>query len=153
MREYEQAVADPPTLGVLYSCTAIATGGLVDGRVRTLDGRLDMALAKPKELGGSGEGPGNDPDQLLAAAYSASFLAALLAARSRDDPKLPSDTAVQAKVSFGLRPDGGFGLLIMLEVKLPGLERAHAEALMEKARHICSVWDATRQGVMQLRLA
>jgi lipoyl-dependent peroxiredoxin len=54
-------------LGILYSTTAIATGELLDGRVRTIDGALDIELARPKELGG-GEGPGNNPFQLPAAA-------------------------------------------------------------------------------------
>ena len=143
---------EPPTLGILYSSSALATGGLLEGRVRTLDGRLDLALAKPRELGGSGDGPGHDPYQLLAAAYSASFLAALLVARSQHDPQLASGAAVQATVGFGLRPDGGFGLEITLEVRLPGFEPADAESLMEKARHICSMCDATRAEVLRLKL-
>jgi len=40
----------PPTLAVLDSSTAIATGGLLERRVRTIDGRLDLVLAKPQEL-------------------------------------------------------------------------------------------------------
>jgi lipoyl-dependent peroxiredoxin len=145
-------VVQTPTLAILYSSTAIATGGLLDARVRTIDGQLDMVLAKPRELGGSGDRPGHDPYQLLAAAYSASFLASLLAARSLDGPQFPPDAAVQATVGFGLHPNGGFGLEITLEVKLPGFERADAEKLMEKARHICSVCDATREEVLRLKL-
>jgi len=86
----------PPTLTLLYSSTAIATGGLLEGRVRTIDGRLDLVLAKPQDLRGSGPGPGQDPYQLLAAAYSASFLASLAGARSQDGPAFPPDAAVQA---------------------------------------------------------
>lgn len=145
-------VEEPPTLGILYSSSAIATGGLLEGRVRTLDGGLDIELAKPHELGGSGTGPGHDPYQLLAAAYAASFLASLLAARSHDGPHFPPDAAVQATVAFGLRADGGFGLEITLEVRLPGFERADAETLMEKARHLCSMCDATRKEVLRLKL-
>lgn len=146
------SVVESPTLSILYSSTAIATGGLLEGRVRTTDGRLDIVLAKPKELGGSRNGPGNDPEQLLAAAYSAGFLAALLAARPRDAPKFPPDAAVRATIDFGLRPDGGFGLEVTLEVTLPGLAPADAEALLEKARHICSVCDATRKEVLRVKL-
>ena len=145
-------VQELPTLGILYSSSAIATGGLVEGRVRTLDGRLDIELAKPHELGGSGVGAGHDPYQLLSAAYAASFLGSLLAARSHDGPQFPPDAAVQATVAFGLRADGGFGLEITLEVRLPGFERADVETLMEKARHLCSVCDATREEVLRLRL-
>jgi Ohr subfamily peroxiredoxin len=142
----------PPTLAVLYSSTAIASGGLLEGRVRTIDGRLDLILAKPEELGGSGAGPGHDPFQLLAAAYAASFLASLLGARSEDGPQFPPDAAVQATVGFGLRPDGGFGLEITLEVRLPGIPQADAETLMAKARHFCSVCDATRKEVLRLKI-
>ena len=146
-------VVEPPTLGILYSSTAIATGGILEGRVRTIDGQLDMVLAKPRELGGSGSGgAGHDPYQLLAAAYSASFLAALLAARPHDGPKVPADAAVQTTVAFGLRPDGGFGLEITLEIRLPGFTREDAEALLQKARHISSVCNATREEVLQLKI-
>src|SRR5215472_6686414 len=147
-----QPVVQPPTLGILYSCTAIATGGLLEGRVRTIDGKLDLALAKPQQLGGSGQATGHDPFQLLAAAYSASFLAALLAARSHNRPQLPPDVAVQTTVKFGLREDGGFGLEITLGVKLPGIEGGEAASLMEKARHICSLCDATRKEVLRFKL-
>jgi Ohr subfamily peroxiredoxin len=145
-------VVETPTLSILYSSTAIATGGLLEGRVRTLDGRLDLELAKPRELGGSADGTGHDPFQLLAAAYSASFLASLLAARSQDSPQLSPDVAVQATVGFGLRPDGGFGLQVTLEVRLPGFERADAARLVEKAGHLCSLCDATRKEVLRLEL-
>jgi organic hydroperoxide reductase OsmC/OhrA len=53
---------------------------------------------------------------------------------------------------FGLRPDGGFGLEITLEVSLPGFAPADAQTLMEKARHICSLCDATRKEVLRLKL-
>lgn len=146
------SILEPRTLGILYSSTATATGGLLEGRVRTTDGRLDMVLAKPKELGGSNNGPGNNPEQLLAAAYSAGFLAALVAARPRDDPKFPPDATVQATVAFGLRPDGGFGLEVTLQVSLPGFAHAEAERLVTTARHICSLCDATREEVLRLEL-
>jgi Ohr subfamily peroxiredoxin len=143
---------ESPTLGVLYSSTAVATGGLIEGRVRTTDGALDMVLEKPKELGGSGGGPGNNPMQFLAAGYSASFLAALVAADTREAPKIPPDVSVQATVAFGLRPDGGFGLLATVEVSLPGVSRVDGERLMKLAGHICSVCDATREEVFRCKL-
>jgi organic hydroperoxide reductase OsmC/OhrA len=65
---------------------------------------------------------------------------------------LPPDAAVQATVEFGLREDGGFGLEITLAVKLPGIEKADTETLMEKARHICSLCDATRKEVLRFKI-
>ena len=41
---------------------------------------------------------------------------------------------------------------ITLGVKLPGIEKADAATLMEKARHICSLCDATRNEVSQFEL-
>ncbi len=151
MSERPKPILESPTLSVLSSSTAIATGGLLEGRVRTTDGRLDAVLAKPEELGGSEGRPGNYPEQFLAAAYSASFLAALVAGRPQDAPKIPPDAAVRATVAFGLRPDGGFGLLATLEVSLPGVSRADGERLIEEARHICAVCDATRQEVLRCK--
>jgi Ohr subfamily peroxiredoxin len=139
------------TLGVLYSVRAIASGELLDGRVHTIDGALDLALAKPKELGG-GAGPGNNPFQLLAAAYAAIFHAALQAAFPRDGPEFPPQATVEATVEFGLRPDGGFGLKVALDVRLPGIEHRDGETQIEKARHICSLCDATREEVLQVKL-
>ena len=141
-------VQELPKLGILYSSSAIATGGLLEGRVRTLDGRLDIELAKPHELGGSGARAGHDPYQLLSAAYAASFLGSLLAARSHDAPQFPPDATVQATVAFGLRADGGFGLEITLEVRLPRFERADAETLMDKgARPMRPVRRDAQRGV------
>jgi lipoyl-dependent peroxiredoxin len=56
---------------VLYTTQATAIGGR-DGRARTKDGSLDVKLTTPNELGGHG-GPGNNPEQLFAAGYAASF--------------------------------------------------------------------------------
>src|SRR5947207_3353322 len=53
----------------LYTATATATGGR-DGRARSDDGTLDLAIVPPKALGGSGAG--TNPDQLCFALYSAS---------------------------------------------------------------------------------
>lgn len=145
------SATEPGTLAILYSVNAIATGGLLDEHVRTTDGTLDFVLAKPRELGGE-VSAGNNPAQLLAAAYAASFHAALQAICSRDGPGFPTDATVQATVGFGLRPDGGFGLELTLGARLPGLERPAAEALIEKARYICSVCDATRKEVLRVEL-
>ena len=119
--------------------------------MRTIDGALDILLAKPKELGGA-DGPGNNPYQLLAAAHAASFHAALQAVLPRDSLKFPLEAAVEATVGFGLRADGGFGVEMTVDVRLPGVERTHAETLVEAARHICSLCAATRNEVVQVRL-
>jgi lipoyl-dependent peroxiredoxin len=59
----------------LYSTKVIAKGGR-HGLVRSEDGLLDLSLALPKALGGSGGA--TNPEQLFAAGYAACFENALL---------------------------------------------------------------------------
>ena len=132
-------------VNVLYRTRATATGGR-DGHAVTADGSLDVTLATPKELGGAG-GPGNNPEQLFAAGYSACFLGAMKFVASQGGPKIPADTSVTAEVGIGPRSEGGFGITVALEVSLPGLARHDAEALVQKAHQVCPYSNATRNNV------
>lgn len=60
---------------VEYTTTATAAGGR-DGAARSHDGKLEIKLSTPKELGGQGSA-GSNPEQLFAAGYSACFIGAL----------------------------------------------------------------------------
>jgi lipoyl-dependent peroxiredoxin len=133
------------SVDVKYRTSATATGGR-DGRSRTEDGRLEVQLAIPKELGGPG-GEGTNPEQLFAAGYSACFLGALKVAGQQLKVKVPSDTAVTAHVGIGPRSEGGFGITADLVVALPGLEREVASKLVETAHQICPYSNATRNNV------
>ncbi len=133
------------SVNVLYRTRATATGGR-DGHAATADGSFDVTLAVPKELGGAG-GPGNNPEQLFAAGYSACFIGAMKAVAAQSGPKVPANTSVTAEVGIGPRSEGGFGLAVALEVSLPGLERHDAEALVQKAHQVCPYSNATRNNV------
>jgi Ohr subfamily peroxiredoxin len=133
------------SVNVLYTTSAKATGGR-DGHAATLDGTLDVKLTTPKELGGGG-GAGNNPEQLFAAGYAACFIGAMKFVASQGGPKVPADAAVTSTVGIGPRSAGGFGLDIELAVALPGLARAEAEALVEKAHQVCPYSNATRGNV------
>ena len=133
------------TVKVLYATKATATGGR-DGQATTEDGSFAVKLATPRELGGAG-GPGNNPEQLFASGYAACFLGALKFVASTGGPKIPPDAKVTASVGIGPRSAGGFGLDIGLEVSLPGLARAEAQALVAKANEVCPYSNATRNNV------
>ena len=134
------------SVNVLYKTSAKATGGR-DGHAATLDGALDVKLATPKELGGGG-GAGNNPEQLFAAGYAACFIGAMKAvAVQGGGVKVPADASVTSTVGIGPRSEGGFGLDIDLAVSLPGLARADAEALVNKAHQVCPYSNATRGNV------
>jgi organic hydroperoxide reductase OsmC/OhrA len=78
-------------LQILYTAEATAVGGR-EGHARTSDGRVDVALDVPREMGGSG-GPGTNPEQLFATGYAACFQSALLriAAGGEARPERVSD--------------------------------------------------------------
>ncbi|MDO9706887.1 organic hydroperoxide resistance protein [Paracraurococcus lichenis] len=131
---------------VKYTTSATANGGR-DGRATTKDGSLDVKLATPKELGGGG-GPGNNPEQLFAAGYAACFLGAMkFVASQGGTAKVPNDTTVTATVGIGPRSEGGFGIDVQLDIALPGVPKAEAEALVEKAHQVCPYSNATRNNV------
>jgi len=130
---------------VLYETSATATGGRV-GHAATADGKLKVALARPKELGGGG-GVGTNPEQLFAAGYAACFLSSMQFVATQGGPKVPADANVTATVGIGRPAEGGFGLEVALAIYLPGSTRADAEALVEKAHHVCPYSNATRNSL------
>ncbi|MHA6909985.1 organic hydroperoxide resistance protein [Ralstonia pseudosolanacearum] len=134
---------------ILYRAHANATGGR-DGRAATDDGRLDVRLATPRELGGAG-GEGTNPEQLFAAGYSACFLGAMKFVAARDKLRIPADVSVQGSVGIGAIPNG-FGIEVDLAISLPGMDRAEAQALIERAHIVCPYSNATR-GNIDVRLS
>lgn len=134
------------SVDVKYTTTATATGGR-DGHAATKDGALDVKLSTPKELGGGG-GPGNNPEQLFAAGYAACFLGAMkFVASQGGSAKVPNDASVTSTVGIGPRSEGGFGIDVGLDISLPGVDRAAAEELVEKAHQVCPYSNATRNNV------
>ena len=65
-----------PLTRILYTAEAIIEGGRA-GHGRTTDGRLEVELSVPVDMGGQG-GPGTNPEQLFAVGYAACFQSALL---------------------------------------------------------------------------
>ncbi|WP_278442926.1 organic hydroperoxide resistance protein [Pseudomonas oryzihabitans] len=138
-------------MNILYTASATSTGGR-DGRSISSDKALDVQLSTPKELGGAG-GTGTNPEQLFAAGYSACFIGALKFVGAKEKIAVPADVSVTAQVGIGPIPTG-FALDVELVISLPGLERAVAEDLVEKAHQVCPYSNATRGNVdVRLTLA
>jgi Ohr subfamily peroxiredoxin len=129
---------------VLYTAHATATGGR-DGRTKTDDGHLDLALVVPKGLGGSG-GEGTNPEQLFAAGYSACFASAV-GHVARMQKLKTGPISVTANVSIGpVSP--GFGLAVELVANIPELAREEAQKLIETAHQVCPYSNATRGNIV-----
>jgi Ohr subfamily peroxiredoxin len=134
----------------IYTATATATGGR-DGRVKSDDGALDIAVVPPKAMGGSGA-VGTNPEQLFAAGYAACFGSALGVVARRQKIN-PGTVNITAHVSIG--PVGQtYGIAVELVVALPDVPKEQAEALMKAAHEVCPYSNATRGNIkVDLRLA
>jgi lipoyl-dependent peroxiredoxin len=126
----------------LYTATATATGGR-DGRTKSDDGTLDLALVPPKSLGGSGAG--TNPEQLFAAGYAACFGSAI-AAVARIQKITTGPISVTTRVTLGSIGQG-YGLAVELEASLPQMPREQAEALVHAAHQVCPYSNATRGNI------
>jgi Ohr subfamily peroxiredoxin len=129
---------------ILYTAEATATGGR-EGHSRTSDGRVDVDLDVPSEMGGSG-GPGTNPEQLFAVGYAACFQSALLRLAVGRKVDL-SGSRITARVGIGALKSGGFGLAAALDLDAPQLTREQGLDLMRRAHQDCPYSRATRGNI------
>ncbi len=128
----------------LYTAEATVSGGR-QGHGRTSDGKIDVEMTIPKEMGGPG-GEGTNPEQLFAVGYSACFLGAVdLVARNKE--KEIGKATVKGHVSIGTGDDGGFELAVELECNLPDVSKEEAEEIVNEAHQVCPYSKATRNNV------
>lgn len=128
---------------IIYTAKAHTTGGR-EGRSVTDDGLLDVKLAPPKELGG--KGGATNPEQLFAAGYSACFMGALKHVAGMKKVVVPADASIDASVDIGPIPQG-FGIAVQMVIRLPGLDRAVAQDLVDTAHQVCPYSNATRGNI------
>jgi len=125
-----------------YTTTATTQGGR-NGRAVLANGGLGLAMALPKEMGGSGEG--HNPEQLFALGYSSCFGQAILALAKKHEVD-----GAAAKVTCAVTIDKdevSFGLTVELKVSIPGADKQKVQALVEDAHKICPYSRATRGNV------
>ena len=128
----------------LYTAHAHVTGGR-DGAAKTDDGKLDVKLAPPKELGGNGAG--TNPEQLFAAGYAACVIGAMRLVAGNEKIAVPQGLAIDADVSLGKDSQDHFRLAVVFNIALPGMDKAAADALVAKAHEVCPYSRATRGNI------
>ena len=127
---------------VLYTAKTHVSGGRENGVARSSDGRLDVRLGVP----GTAR-IGTNPEQLFAAGWSACFESAIGLIVQKKHIKLDGDVAIDAEVDLNLSEADGFSLTARLNVRIPGVERDVAQALIEEAHQICPYSKATRGNI------
>src|SRR5262245_784594 len=109
---------------VVYTAKTHTTGGRENGASRSSDGQLDIRLSTP----GSAR-IGTNPEQLLAAGWSACFESAIALAARKRKIALPAEVAIDAEMDL-LFGDSGYSLRARLNVAIPGLERELAQTVV-----------------------
>jgi lipoyl-dependent peroxiredoxin len=140
MSQADQQLTGAPSK-VVYTAKTHTTGGRERGASRSSDGSLDVKLSIP----GSGR-IGTNPEQLLAAGWSACFESAMGIAARKMKVALPTDLSIDAEVDLNLVGDAYF-LRARLNVSLPGVDRETAQALVNAADQTCPYSKATRGNI------
>src|SRR6202023_4210870 len=109
---------------VRYTAKTHTSGGRRGGVSSSDDGRLDVTFSAPGV-----PGTGTNPEQLLAAGWSACFISAMRLVANRMKVTLPADAAIDAEIDLCNSGDVYF-LRARLNVSLPGLEREIATPIV-----------------------
>ena len=125
---------------VLYTAKAHTTGGR-DGASKSDDGLLTATLSSP----GTAD-TGTNPDQLFTAGYSACFIGAMKAVAGKMKATLPADLSIDAEVDLGPIPNA-YGIAVRMNISLPGMDKAAAQALVDAAHQVCPYSNATRGNI------
>mgnify|MGYP002654740844 FL=1 len=129
------------TAKVLYTGRTRTTGGRENGAARSSDGRLDVRLSTP----GSAR-IGTNPEQLLAAGWSACLESAIALAARKREIVLPEAVSIDAEVDLHVA-DGGSFISARFNISMPCVERGVARALVDAAHENCPYSKATRGNV------
>jgi Ohr subfamily peroxiredoxin len=134
-------------MSTLYTAKTHTTGGR-NGQSRSDDNRLDITLSVP-----GSNGAGTNPEQLFAAGWSACFIGAMGHAARESGLALPADASVAAEVDLCTTPEQGYFLRARLDVTLPGLDRAVAQSIVDRAHQLCPYSKATRGNIEAIVIA
>ncbi|KIK98466.1 hypothetical protein PAXRUDRAFT_678809 [Paxillus rubicundulus Ve08.2h10] len=123
-----------------YTATARAAGQGRNGEVHS--GDFSLHLAKPKALGGRGDG--TDPEQLFAMGYASCFLGALqMVAGQAGRKDAVKDAVIHTSVHLGEATLGGFGIAV--DIKVEGVED---EELVKAGHEACPYSRALTYGAV-----
>jgi Ohr subfamily peroxiredoxin len=146
MTSYQKATAvegsGQETTKVLYTAKTHTSGGRRGGVSRSDDGRLELGFSAPGV-----HGTGTNPEQILAAGWSACFISAMGVVANKMKVKLPADAAVDAEIDL-CNSGNVYFLRARLNVSLPGLEREVARAVVDATHgETCAYSNATRGNI------
>ena len=125
----------------VYTAQVHTTGGRDGGAAHSSDDHLDIKLSVPGT-----HGTGTNPEQLLAAGWSACFTSAMALAAQKRKIALPPGTAVDAEVDL-CNTDGAYSVQARLNISLPGIEQEVADSIVHTAHQVCPYSKVTRGNI------
>ena len=128
----------------LYEAISTTIGGRT-GRTFTSDNILELNLASPESMGGSGE-KGTNPEQLLGCAYAACFGSGMKVIADKMRVDIGDQYSVTATVAFCKDDDGAY-LEATLDCYMPGVDFKTGEKIINRAHEICPFSKATRDNI------
>jgi lipoyl-dependent peroxiredoxin len=128
----------------LYTAHATAVDGR-NGHAQTDDNNLSVELATPGAPAKK-TGKTTNPEQLFACGYAACFGSAIEAVAKMEKTPV-SGVEVHSSVSLNQDEKSGYSISAELNVVIPGVDAARAEALVQKAHQICPYSKATRGNI------
>lgn len=128
------------TTKTVYTAKVHTIGGRDKGEARSSDGRLDVKLSVP-----GGPGTGTNPEQLLAAGWSACFEGAIMLEARKKKVRI-EHLAIDAEIDLNQGSDG-YSLGARLNVSMPDLDRALAQELVDAAHGVCPYSKALKDSI------
>ncbi|KRR22584.1 organic hydroperoxide resistance protein [Bradyrhizobium retamae] len=126
---------------LIYTARTHTAGGRQDGTSRSSDGRLDVTLSPPGDIG-----IGTNPEQLFAAGWSACFEGAMERVARKRKIDLPRKSAIDAEIDL-IFDGGAYSLRARLNISLPGLDRDVARDIVDEAHQTCPYSKAVRGNI------
>ncbi len=127
----------------VYTAQVSVQGGR-EGHAKSHHDTLEVQLALPKALGGTGKG--TNPEELFAAGYAACFESAIRFVAGQKKISVGS-TRVESEVNLFAKAEGGFALGVNLQVALPDLAPEVARDLVQAAHQVCPYSNAVRGNI------
>jgi Ohr subfamily peroxiredoxin len=128
---------------VIYTAHTHTTGGR-GGSSSSDDKLFSTALDLPQSMGGNGKAP--NPEQLLGAGFSASFLTTLQQLAGQKLIALPDNLSIDSSVSLG-QTSQGLGLAVSLKIKISDIEANMAKDLIAEAKTKCPYCNAVKDNI------
>src|SRR6201992_3867965 len=130
----------------VYTAEATVTGGRAEGHGRSGDGRLDVQLRLPPEMGGEGD-TGTNPEQLFAVGYAACFEGALGVVGRRERQEV-GDVSIESRGRLLPTEERGSTIRVELDVSLPQVTDADlAKRIVAEAHQVSPYSNATRGNI------